>query len=42
MQLSKVLSVAGQACITDLSQAGLDPHDPFPEGCTRSDTWPGS
>jgi proline racemase len=33
-------SVAGQAYITDFSQVGLDPHDPFPEGYTLSDTWP--
>jgi proline racemase len=33
-------SVAGQAYITDVSQVGLDPHDPFPEGYTLSDTWP--
>jgi len=32
-------SVAGQAYITELSQVGLDPHDPFPEGYTLSDTW---
>jgi proline racemase len=32
-------SVAGQAWITDLSQVGLDPRDPFPEGYTLSDTW---
>jgi proline racemase len=34
-------SVAGQAYITDFSQVGLDPNDPFPEGYTLSDTWPG-
>jgi proline racemase len=33
-------SVAGQAYITDVSQVGLDPHDPFPQGYTLSDTWP--
>ena len=34
-----VPSIAGQAFITDLSQVGLDPADPFPEGYTLSDTW---
>jgi proline racemase len=34
-----VPSIAGQAYITDLSQVGLDPADPFPEGYTLSDTW---
>ena len=34
-------SVAGQAYITDFSQVGLDPDDPFPEGYTLSDTWLG-
>ena len=32
-------SVAGQAWITELSQVGLDPTDPYPEGFTLSDTW---
>lgn len=32
-------SVAGQAWITDLSQVGLDPTDPFPLGYTLSDSW---
>jgi proline racemase len=32
-------SVAGQAWITELSQVGLDPTDPFPAGYTLSDTW---
>ncbi|MBY6208636.1 MULTISPECIES: proline racemase family protein [Halomonas] len=32
-------SVAGQAWITSMSQIGLDPTDPFPEGYTLSDTW---
>ena len=32
-------SVAGQAWITDMSQVGLDPTDPFPTGYTLSDTW---
>jgi len=34
-----VPSIAGQAFITDMSQVGLDPADPFPEGYTLSDTW---
>jgi proline racemase len=34
-----VPSVTGQAWITELSQVGLDPSDPFPEGYTLSDTW---
>lgn len=32
-------SVAGQAWITEISQVGLDPTDPFPEGYTLADTW---
>ena len=32
-------SVAGQAYLTDVSQIGLDPADPFPCGYTLSDTW---
>lgn len=32
-------SVAGQAWITDMSQVGLDPTDPFPLGYTLSDSW---
>ncbi|QQZ13325.1 MULTISPECIES: proline racemase family protein [Rhodococcus] len=32
--------VSGQAYITELSQVGLDPADPFPTGYTLSDTWP--
>ena len=35
-------SVAGQAYLTDVSQIGLDPADPFPQGYTLSDTWMGS
>jgi proline racemase len=35
-------SVAGQAWITDISQVGIDPTDPFPEGYTLSDTWMGT
>jgi proline racemase len=34
-----VPSIAGQAYITDMSQVGIDPADPFPEGYTLSDTW---
>ena len=34
-----VPSIAGQGYITDMSQVGLDPADPFPEGYTLSDTW---
>ncbi|MCX4816497.1 proline racemase family protein [Streptomyces sp. NBC_01239] len=34
-----VPSIAGGAWITSLSQLGLDPTDPFPEGYTLSDTW---
>jgi proline racemase len=36
-----VPSVAGQAWITDMSQVGLDPSDPFPLGYTLSDSWMG-
>lgn len=32
-------SVTGQAWITELSQVGLDPTDPFPTGYTLADTW---
>jgi proline racemase len=32
--------VAGQAYITELSQVGLDPADPYPTGYRLSDTWP--
>ena len=32
-------SVAGQAWITGITQLGLDPTDPYPEGYTLSDTW---
>ncbi|MBP2328946.1 proline racemase [Kibdelosporangium banguiense] len=31
--------LAGQAWITELSQVGLDPTDPFPLGYTLSDSW---
>lgn len=34
-----VPSIAGRAWITALTQLGLDPSDPFPEGYTLSDTW---
>lgn len=33
--------VTGQAWITELSQVGVDPSDPFPVGYTLSDTWMG-
>jgi proline racemase len=32
-------AVAGRAWITHISQHGLDPSDPFPEGYTLSDSW---
>ncbi len=32
--------IAGQAYITELSQVGLDPADPYPTGYVLSDTWP--
>ena len=34
-------AIAGQAWITGLSQIGLDPSDPYPEGFTLTDTWMG-
>lgn len=34
-----VPSVTGQAWITELSQVGVDPTDPFPRGYTLADTW---
>jgi proline racemase len=34
-----VPAVAGQAWITELSQVGLEPTDPFPTGFTLADTW---
>lgn len=34
-----VPSVTGQAWITELSQVGVDPTDPFPTGYTLADTW---
>ncbi len=34
-----VPAVAGQAWITGLSQLGLHPTDPYPDGFTLSDTW---
>jgi proline racemase len=33
--------VSGQAWIYGISQIGLDPGDPFPQGFTLSDTWGG-
>jgi proline racemase len=35
-----VARISGQAFITELSQVGLDPADPFPTGYMLSDTWP--
>lgn len=35
-----VPKIAGQAWITELSQIGVDPADPFPEGYEVTDTWP--
>lgn len=32
--------IAGQAFITEISQVGLDPADPYPTGYVLSDTWP--
>jgi len=32
--------ISGQAYITEISQVGLDPADPFPTGYVLSDTWP--
>jgi proline racemase len=32
--------ISGQAFITEISQVGLDPADPFPTGYVLSDTWP--
>lgn len=32
-------AIAGQAWITALSQMGLDPTDPYPQGFTVADTW---
>jgi proline racemase len=34
-----VPAIAGQAWITELSQVGLEPTDPFPQGYTLADTW---
>jgi proline racemase len=34
-------SVAGQAWITGISQVGIDPTDPFADGYTLPDIWPG-
>jgi proline racemase len=33
--------VSGQCWIYGISQIGLDPSDPFPQGFTLSDTWRG-
>jgi proline racemase len=35
-----VSSISGQAWITAVSEVGLDPTDPMPEGYRLSDTWP--
>ena len=32
--------ISGEAYITEISQVGLDPADPFPTGYVLSDTWP--
>ena len=32
--------IAGQAYITEISNVGLDPADPYPTGYVLSDTWP--
>ena len=37
-----ITTVAGRAWITAIMQYGLDPDDPFPEGHTLPDTWPGA
>jgi proline racemase len=34
-----VPTISGRAWITGISQYGLDPADPFPEGYVLSDTW---
>jgi proline racemase len=34
-----ITTVAGRGFVTDLTQYGCDPEDPFPEGYTLSDTW---
>lgn len=34
-------TIAGQAWITGLTQLGLDPTDPYPQGHTLTDTWMG-
>ena len=31
--------VSGQSWVYGISQIGLDPSDPFPQGFTLSDTW---
>ncbi len=34
-----VNSIAGRAWLTGISQYGVDPRDPFPQGYTLGDTW---
>jgi proline racemase len=34
-----VTSISGRAWLTGISQYGVDPDDPFPEGYTLPDTW---
>ena len=34
--------IGGQAYITEISQVGPDPADPFPTGSVLSPTWPAS
>ena len=34
-----ITTISGRAWITDISQYGVDPDDPFPCGCTLPDTW---
>jgi proline racemase len=34
-----VNSISGRAWVTDITQYGLDPDDPYPEGYTLPDTW---
>jgi proline racemase len=32
-------TVSGRAWVTDITQCGMDPGDPFPCGYTLPDTW---
>ena len=36
---AREICAAGQAWITGIGQVGLDPSDPYPQGCTLADTW---